>query len=190
MSVPALRQIVDMGQATLPRAGLVYNFDFDLGLDGIVGIKTGSDSAAGGCFLFVAQRTVGGTVVTVVGAVLGQVGPSGPNTAAVDAGDALVKAVWSSLGVHSLVPAGGVVGRLTTAWGVSTPLTASEPVAVLGWPGLTVPTVVHLDVVEPPLRAGTPVGVLRIHQAGSVTHVALRTSSQLPGPSMWWRLTR
>ena len=51
MNVPTLRQIVDLGQANLPKTGLVYNLDFDLGLDGIVGIETGSDAAANGCYL-------------------------------------------------------------------------------------------------------------------------------------------
>ena len=117
LTLPALGQIVAMGEATLPGTALVYNLDFDLGRDGIVGIETGSDAAANGCYLFAAQRSLGGTTVTVVGAVLGQEGPNGPNTAAVDAGDALVKAASSSLGVSTPSPAGQVVGRLTTPVG-------------------------------------------------------------------------
>jgi len=190
MSVPALRQIVEMGQATLPQAGLVYNLDFDLGLDGIVGIETGSDAAASGCYLFAAQRSIGGTDATVIGVVLGQTGPSGPNNAAVDAGDALVRASGSALGVHTVIPAGGVVGRLAAPWGASTPVTASAEVTVLGWPGLSVPASVHLDALAAPLPAGTAVGVLRVRQGRRVTHVVLRTSNPLSGPSAWWRLTR
>jgi D-alanyl-D-alanine carboxypeptidase (penicillin-binding protein 5/6) len=45
-------------QVTVPLAGVVYNLDYDLGHDGIVGIKTGFDAAAGGCFLFAARHTV------------------------------------------------------------------------------------------------------------------------------------
>ena len=190
MSLPALRQIVDLGQATLPKAPLDYNLNFDLGRDGIVGIETGSDAAANGCYLFAALRSIGGTNATVIGVVLGQAGPSGPNNAAVNAGDSLVRATEFSLGAHTLVPAGGVVGQLTTPWGASTPVTASRAVRVLGWPGLSVPVSVHLDDVAAPLTAGTTVGVLRIQQAGHVTQVALRTSNTLRGPSAWWRLTR
>ena len=58
MGEPTFPQIVAMGQVTLPVAGLLYNFDYDIGHDGIIGIKTGTDAAAGGCFLFEAQRTV------------------------------------------------------------------------------------------------------------------------------------
>ncbi len=190
MSMPALREIVDMGQANLPLAGLGYNLDFDLGVDGIVGVATGSDTAANGCYLFVAQRSVAGSDATIVGAVLGQTGPSGPNTAAVDAGDALVKASESSLGAHTLFPVGRVVGRLTTPWGASTPVTVSTALTVLGWPGLSVPVAVHLHALAAPLATGTAVGTLRVHQGGRVTHVELRTSSALQGPSVWWRLTR
>ena len=190
MRVPVLRQIVDLGQATLPKAGLDYNLDFDLGLDGIVGIETGSDAAANGCYLFAAQRSIGGNVVTVIGAVLGQTGPTGPNNAAVDAGDALVKAAEFSLGTRALIPAGRVVGSLTAPWGASTPVTAMAPMTVLGWPGLSVPVAVHLHALAAPVAADTAVGVLRVQQDGHATQVVLRTTSPLRGPSIWWRLTR
>ena len=190
MSMSTLREIVDLGQTNLPKAGLVYNLDFDLGLDGIVGIETGSDTAANGCYLFAARRSIGGSVATVIGVVLGQAGPTGPNNAAVDAGDALVKASEFSLGARTVIPAGRVVGQLTTPWGASTPVTAAAAVTVLGWPGLSVPASVHLDQLVAPLSAGTAVGVLHVQQGGHVTHVFLRTSSPLRGPSAWWRLTR
>src|ERR1700722_7365601 len=70
MTNPVFRQIVAMGEVNLPVAGLVYNFNYDLGQNGIVGIKTGSDSAAGGCLLFEAQQSIDGSSVTLVGAVL------------------------------------------------------------------------------------------------------------------------
>jgi serine-type D-Ala-D-Ala carboxypeptidase (penicillin-binding protein 5/6) len=60
--------------ARLPVAGVVHNTDRLLGSDGFEGTKTGSDDAAGGCFVFRAQRIVNGRIVTLVGAVLGQPG--------------------------------------------------------------------------------------------------------------------
>ena len=90
LSIPVLRQIVSLGQASVPMTTVVYNPNFDLGHDGIIGIKTASDSSAQGCYIFAAQQKIGATDVTVVGAVLGQPGGAlGPDTAAVDAGDAL-----------------------------------------------------------------------------------------------------
>ena len=90
LSIPVLRQLVSLAQASVPMTTVVYNPNFDLGHDGIIGIKTASDSSAQGCYLFAAQQNIGGKDVTVIGAVLGQQGGAlGPNTAAVDAGDAL-----------------------------------------------------------------------------------------------------
>ena len=44
------------------------------GYDGFVGVKTGSDSAAGGCFAFRAIRWIDGKRTTITGVVLGQPG--------------------------------------------------------------------------------------------------------------------
>ena len=59
---------------------VVFNLNFDLGQDGIIGIKSGSDSSAQGCYLFAAQQSVGGKDVTVVGCrrSASPVGRSGP----------------------------------------------------------------------------------------------------------------
>ena len=45
-----------------------------LGHDGFVGVKTGSDDAAGGCFAFRAIRWIDGKWTTITGVVLGQPG--------------------------------------------------------------------------------------------------------------------
>ncbi|NUR61154.1 MAG: D-alanyl-D-alanine carboxypeptidase [Catenulispora sp.] len=74
MTLPAFAAIVAMPSATLPVAGTVRNTDSLLGRDGFVGVKTGSDNAAGGCFAFRAVRTVAGKPTTITGVVLGQPG--------------------------------------------------------------------------------------------------------------------
>jgi D-alanyl-D-alanine carboxypeptidase len=45
-----------------------------LGHNGFVGVKTGSDDAAGGCFAFRAIRWIKGKRTTITGVVLGQPG--------------------------------------------------------------------------------------------------------------------
>jgi D-alanyl-D-alanine carboxypeptidase (penicillin-binding protein 5/6) len=189
MAIPTFSQVVAIGEVTLPLAGLVYNFDYDLGHDGILGIKTGSDTAAGGCFLFAAQRTVGAKDVTLIGAVLGQQGTS-PITTALDDADLLVKAAFASIGPLPLVPAGHLVGRIVSRWGVSVPVVASTSPSIIGWPGLAVPIHVRLGALPSPVSSGARIGVLKIDLDGQITDVVLRTSRRLPGPSAIWRLTR
>src|SRR5665213_2108193 len=118
MAMPAFSTVVAMGQATLPVAGLVYNFDYALGHDGIVGIKTGTDAAAGGCFLFEAQSTVDGKKETLVGAVLGQ-RTSSPIEAVLHAAEDLSQAAFAAMTTLPVLPQGQLVGRVVTQWGAS-----------------------------------------------------------------------
>jgi D-alanyl-D-alanine carboxypeptidase len=170
---------------------VVFNPNFDLGQDGIIGIKTGSDSSAQGCFLFAAQQSIAGKNVTVVGAVLGQPGgPLGPNTAAVDAGDSLVKSIFAGLHSFTLFTAGQPVSHVDAAWGSTAPVTVTQPVSVIGWPGLVLTLTIRHGLLNGPLAFGTAVATLRVGTEGASADFTLRTASALSGPSPWWRLTR
>lgn len=70
MQLPEFASLVALRSAELPVAGTVHNTDKLLGRDGFVGIKTGSDDAAGGCFMFRAHRPGG----ELTGVVLGRRG--------------------------------------------------------------------------------------------------------------------
>jgi D-alanyl-D-alanine carboxypeptidase (penicillin-binding protein 5/6) len=86
---PVFADIVATSSATLPVAGTVHNTNALLGRDGFVGVKTGSDDAAGGCFAFRAVRWIGGRRATITGVVLGQPGHD-RITAGLAAADAMV----------------------------------------------------------------------------------------------------
>ena len=191
MSIPVLRQVVSLGQASVPMTTVVYNLNFDLGQDGIIGVKTGSDSSAQGCYLFAAQQSIGGKEVTVVGAVLGQPGGSlGPNTTAVDAGDALVKSTFAAVHSFTAFTPGQKAGEVSAPWGASAPLTVSAPVNVVGWPGLAVTATTRTRPTNRALPAGAVVGTIRTGAGSSAPQVTLRTAAPLSGPGPWWRLTR
>jgi len=74
MRDPVFASIVATPTALLPVAGIVHNTDTLLGHGGFVGVKTGSDDAAGGCFAFRAVRRIHGRRTTITGVVLGQPG--------------------------------------------------------------------------------------------------------------------
>jgi serine-type D-Ala-D-Ala carboxypeptidase (penicillin-binding protein 5/6) len=74
MRLPVFASIVATPIATLPVAGTVHNTNTLLGHNGFVGVKTGSDDAAGGCFAFRAIRWIDGKRTTITGVVLGQPG--------------------------------------------------------------------------------------------------------------------
>jgi hypothetical protein len=82
----------------VPVAGVVRNTNALLGRDGIVGLKTGSTQAAGGCLLVAAWQQVNGHNILIVAATFGQPGPAGTILAnALQAGHNLVLALDTAL---------------------------------------------------------------------------------------------
>jgi D-alanyl-D-alanine carboxypeptidase (penicillin-binding protein 5/6) len=99
MRVPALAAIAAKPTAVVPVAGVVRNYNTLLGQDGIVGLKTGSTQAAGGCVLIAAWHQASGHRTLIVAATFGQPGTAQtilPN--ALHAGHMLVLALDRSLG--------------------------------------------------------------------------------------------
>jgi D-alanyl-D-alanine carboxypeptidase (penicillin-binding protein 5/6) len=94
MRLPVFAIIVATPSATLPVAGTVHNTDTLLGHNGFVGVKTGSDDAAGGCFAFRAVRWIDGKRTTITGVVLGQPGHN-QIAAGLAAADAMVDRIAS-----------------------------------------------------------------------------------------------
>ena len=105
MANPVLRQIVAMPSVSLPVAGTVSNYNSVLGKQGIVGIKTGSMSAAGGNFVFASEHRVGGRNVTIIGAVLGAAGAE-PLQTALDDASRLAAAAAAEVRQVVVLPAG------------------------------------------------------------------------------------
>ena len=158
MRVPALAELVALPQVTIPVAGTVTNYNTLLGHDGIVGIKTGSTLAAGGCLVFAAKVRVGGRDLLILGAVLGQAGPLAKLLPLVlGASQKLVQAAAAAVGPHVVVHAGDVVGKV----GDRTSLVAAQDLMVLGWPGLAVPATAHVTVPRS-AAAGATVGTVEV----------------------------
>ncbi|MGH8989810.1 MAG: D-alanyl-D-alanine carboxypeptidase family protein [Acidimicrobiales bacterium] len=193
MSIPTFRAVVDMTQVTLPVAGLQYNVDALLGKDGIVGVKTGYTSAAGGCFVFAAVSKVDGKPVTLIGAILHQLGTVSQPSALTDTFDATTALVTGA--VHSLVHAtvvhpGEVMGELDAPWTGSVSLVATRRVATSGLPGERVSTSVVLPTtVRAPVPAGHRLGTAVVAAGGQRFTVPLVTARALPPVSLGWRLT-
>jgi D-alanyl-D-alanine carboxypeptidase (penicillin-binding protein 5/6) len=108
MRVPALAAITAMSTAVIPVAGVVRNYNTLLGQDEIVGLKTGSTQAAGGCVLIAAWHKAGARDTLIVAATFGQPGTAQtilPN--ALDAGHMLVLALDRALGPRKRVSVTG-----------------------------------------------------------------------------------
>jgi D-alanyl-D-alanine carboxypeptidase (penicillin-binding protein 5/6) len=188
-----IRQIVAMPEVTLPVAGRQYNVDSLLGHDGIVGIKTGTTSQAGGCFVFASRLHFGRRIVTVIGAVLHQQ----PSAGAPSLFDAVFKATTDLLAkvpavirFRTFVRRGEPLAVLTVPWSRTVALEARRSVRMVGWGGLAVERAIAVTTpLTSSIRDGQEVAVATVSVGGQRVSVPLVAAGGLVGPSLGWRLT-
>ena len=180
MANPVIAEIVGKKSADLPVAGTVRNFNIDLGIDGINGIKTGNTDEAGGAFLFSAAFNDR----TIIGAMMG----------APDLGTALhdstevLSAFKSTIQVDTLVKNGQNVGQYTLPWGQKINAVASSPIAVLDWEGSQIPVVVNLKSIRANAQKGQTVGTATVQHEGKTLQTTIVLQSSATKPSIWWRI--
>jgi len=191
VSSPTLMSIVRMSQVSLPNSGVLKNYDSLLGQDGIVGIKTGSTSAAGGCFMFAADSTVGGHPVRVLGVVLGQTGTS-LITAGLDASPPLIHSVLAALRSQPVLTAGTSLGEIVTPWGPAVSVVAAKAITTLRFGQTAIRQAVEPQAgpIARRLPAGSVVATVSIRVGAEVETVPAVTSTSSSSPSLRWRVER
>jgi serine-type D-Ala-D-Ala carboxypeptidase (penicillin-binding protein 5/6) len=122
---------------TLPVAGTISTYTPLLGIQGVIGVKSGFTTAAGGCDVLAVVRTVQGHQVLLLAALTGQQGPQVLAQAGLHAlalVDALVPLVGSTQ-----VLAGGVTAARVAEAGASVDAVTGSSASVLSCParGLT-----------------------------------------------------
>jgi serine-type D-Ala-D-Ala carboxypeptidase (penicillin-binding protein 5/6) len=188
MGEPAFAAIVDQRAARLPVAGRVVNIDGLVGEDGYVGIKTGSDDAAGGCLMFAKRVSVDHRRLTVLGVVLGQrAGALVP--AALASAQRLGDSAAAALRMRTALPVGSRVLDVSFPGGGRTAVVTGASLQEIGWAGLRVP--IAVSTARPPsrLHAGERLATVAVEagegDAGKAVAVAAHA---LGGPSLGWRL--
>lgn len=180
MAHPVIAEIVGKKTVDLPIAGTVHNFNIDLGIGGINGIKTGNTDEAGGAFLFSApfhDRLI-------VGAMMG----------APDLGTALHDSAEilghfkSTLDVHTLVTKGQKVGGYTMPWGEKISIVASAPISVVEWQNSTTPVTVKLESIQADAKKGQVVGKIQVVYEGKTLEATAVLDAAPSKPSIWWRI--
>lgn len=175
-------KIVDMRSVDLPVAGIMTNFDQAVGTNGFIGIKTGSDSSSGGCFMFANRRSI-----TMIGVVLG-LDRGNPSTSALiaestQAATTMVDSVAAAVRMRTVLPAGTVVETFTNGAGGKVTATTTSPLSAVGWGGQTFPLVLNVSPVGSHVSAGQTVGT--VSTGGQSTPVTV--SSTLSGGGWSWR---
>jgi D-alanyl-D-alanine carboxypeptidase (penicillin-binding protein 5/6) len=183
MAYPAFAQGVAMPSVTLPVSGTALSYTPLLvggteSTPGVVGVKSGFTSAAGGGDILAYQTSVGGQPVTVLAAVTSQQGPS-VLVASGHMALAVAQHAASSMVTVPAVAPGQVVAKATVP-GTAVPVVATRPATLLAMPGQRIRQTVV--VVHPPRvgsRAGAVVGTALFTLGEQQVAVRVRTAQRL-----------
>lgn len=188
MQQDVIAQIVNLPQANLPVAGIVYNVDYVLGQSGIIGIKTGSGVGPGASFLFASAVTVNARPLILYGCVMGQATLDD----AFNSAKALIAAAQPVLKVVRVVTRNQALATYNTPWGDTSDLLATVDVDLVEWPGTVLRR--RLDtpnlVVDQPLAAGSAEGSEHLVLGLYSLDVPLVTAAPIYPPGRFWKLTR
>jgi D-alanyl-D-alanine carboxypeptidase len=187
MANPVVDADVRQPSVTLPLAGTITTYTPLLGVDGIIGTKSGFTTAAGGCDVVAVDRTIHGQTTLLLAAVTGQTGPGVLGQAGLH-GLALVNAVTDLVGSTSVLQGGEVVAHVTSAGSVVDGRAGSS-VAMLTWPGVTAQRVFHpVHHLTDRARRGAVVGAVVVTLGTQHAVVRVRLSADVPRPSMLQKL--
>lgn len=184
MKSPLVRSIVNQSSVTLPVAGTVSSYTPYVGIDHVIGVKSGRTSAAGGCDVLAMQFLDGTSLRTVYSVVLDQRGGDllGP------AGQAALALAQSAVaGERNLTFARGrVVGRL--GWSQTVPVVVGRSSSFHWWPAQgDFPVTARIGRFTNTVHRGQRVGWLFVH-ATRLERIALVASATISPPSLWQRL--
>jgi D-alanyl-D-alanine carboxypeptidase (penicillin-binding protein 5/6) len=193
MQNPVFASIVRQEEVTLPGSGTASAVNQLLGVDGIVGIKTGFTEQAGGNFAFAAIREAGGQQVDVYGVILGQgdgIDPFESRLAAFNATQTLITDLDNTIEYRLVLSNRQPMATVTTEWGQDVDLIVTEDIELLTWPGMTMETAVEVDDISPGKSAGEQVGWVTLTLGEQARRLPLVLAGDLDGPGLFWRLTR
>ncbi|MFF4213315.1 D-alanyl-D-alanine carboxypeptidase family protein [Streptomyces sp. NPDC001796] len=192
MQNEVFRSIVAMAKADIPGLDkpIYNNNDLLVRQVGVIGLKTGSSTPAGGNLVWAATKVVDGRTRTIYGAVLNQDAHTGrvwdSLQLALTNSQKLINTVQQSLTTATVVKKGEVVGYVDDQLGGKTPVVATENLTAVGWPGLRTKLSIGDGGTAVPheAKAGKVVGSLTVGDGSShavTVPVALQKDLAEPG---------
>ncbi|WP_405728299.1 D-alanyl-D-alanine carboxypeptidase [Streptomyces sp. NBC_01537] len=184
-------QIVNTIKYTDSNGTSQSNYNQLAGFNHIVGIKTGTSTAAGGNLLFAATREVDGRKQLIIGAMLGQY-KSPIITTVLTRSKELIQATQAALTSDLIVKKGDVLGYVDDGLGGHTAVVATKDVTAVGWGGLKVDISLTPAKTGIPheAKAGTAVGELTVGNGDSEIKIPVALEKDLVEPSLGTKLKR
>ncbi|MFD7713069.1 serine hydrolase [Streptomyces sp. NPDC059786] len=199
MQNEVFRSIVGMASAKIPGLDkpIYNNNDLLVQQVGVIGLKTGSSTPAGGNLVWAATKTVDGKTQTIYGAVMNQDAGTGKVWDSLHLSltnsQKLIDKVQQSLTSATVVKKGDVVGYVDDQLGGRTPVVATKNMKAVGWPGLKTKLSIGTGdkTVPHSAEAGTVVGELTVGDGSDhAVKIPVALQSDLSEPGFGAKLTR
>ena len=188
MAIPTFAAFVRQSSVTLPVAGTISTYTPLLGIQGVIGVKSGFTSQAGGGDVLAVNRTVHGKQVLLLSAVTGQTGPLVLAQAGLHA-LALVDAMTPFIGSTEVLPRQHVAAQVSEAGAIIDASTVSSA-SMLTWPGATATRVfVPAHHVPRQARQGTTVGNVVVTLGTQKAAVPVQLEGDIPPQTLLQRLS-
>ncbi|GHC64769.1 D-alanyl-D-alanine carboxypeptidase [Streptomyces cinnamoneus] len=197
---PVVREITQQPNADIPGGPHINNNNDTLLVKGtgVLGIKTGSSSAAGGALMWAARRVLDGKEYLIVGATMDihfkGLDPNAENSLkkVKDKSYLQMTAIQKAMQTTTVVKKGDVVGRVDDGLGGRTPVVATKDVVAAGWPGFATKFTLSAGGRKIPhsAKAGTEIGELTVGSGADAVKVPVALKSALAEPSFGAKLGR
>ncbi|NBM14579.1 D-alanyl-D-alanine carboxypeptidase, partial [Streptomyces sp. GC420] len=198
MQNEVFRDTVGRAEARIPglENKIINNNSLLVTTPGVIGIKTGSSTPAGGNLMWAATTEVDGETRRILGVVLGQQADTGvvwdSLEMALDNSRKLIQAAQQEVTSATVVKKGQVVGYVEDGLGGRTAVVATKDLKAVGWSGLKV-TLKLTDggeTVPHEAAAGTEIGTLSAGSGAGRVDVPVALQGDLAEPGFGDRLTR
>jgi D-alanyl-D-alanine carboxypeptidase (penicillin-binding protein 5/6) len=187
MANPVFAYFVKMPSITLPIAGTLSTYTPLLGLQGVLGVKSGFTNAAGGCDVLAVKRVVHGKAVLVITAVTGQTGPNLIDEAGLQALN-LANVTAKNVGETKVVSSDESVARVSAA-GTTETAKPESGTSMLSWPGVVAHRhFVPGKVLHQGTKGGTVVGTIVVQLGSQRQVIAVRLQHDVPKESLLSRI--
>lgn len=188
MQDPVFAQIAGQSTATgIPIVNNIKNVNDLIGMDGIIGIKTGNSDEAGGAFVGASKIKVNGKDVVIASAVVGA--PS--LFQSMKQYLPLNRSAQANFSPTSVVKKNQIVGKYTLPWGGTVETIVSSNLSIDAWNGSTLKATSTIEAIPASSAAGDKAGNVTINKSAinnkKSAAVILKTTPTKP--SVLWRLT-
>ncbi len=184
LAQPVIASIASQQTATIPVAGQIYNTNFLLGDEGVIGLKTGESVEAGGNFVLAGNHTINGHSQQIIVVVMG----AGLSRVAQQDCYKLYLSARQNFSYQTLVAKGQKVGAYRPVWSNRDyDAVTKEEIGAFVWSGMAIEDTIELRAVQAKSGIDT-VGRVKFNVHGAVYESDVTLASSISPPSTWWRV--